>query len=334
MATDLTNWQSQSAKSIKDIATLLNYLDIDATQANIPTSTLDFPLRVPMSYINRMEKNNINDPLLKQILPINAEYYPQPGFSKDPVGDLKSIKSSGIIQKYQGRYLLITTSVCAIHCRYCFRRHFPYADHRFNVKQLDNDFKTIQQNQSIREIILSGGDPLSLSEKKLHYISDHLNQINHIKTLRIHTRLPVVIPERINRQFINWLKTINQKIVIVFHFNHPNEINNDVKERVQRLAPISPLLLNQSVLLKGINDNANTLIRLSEKLVEMNVLPYYLHLLDKVQGAAHFDVDGRTATQIHQQLMTHLPGYLVPKLVHEQPGYPYKKPLFLHSHDQ
>ncbi len=315
-------WQQQYKDSITSIDTLCNALDIQHNQLPLSISAYQqFPLRVPWSYVQRMQKSNPQDPLLLQILPHKHEENVVSGFSKDPVGDLQSITSPGLLQKYNGRALLLATSCCAIHCRYCFRRHFPYSLHNPRNDAWQQAINEITKDMSIKEVILSGGDPLVLHENELSKLFSKFESISHIERLRIHTRLPVVIPARINKEFIRLLNKTKLKIVIVLHINHAQELDIQLKNKLRDLSSTRCTLLNQSVLLRNINDKSDTLIQLSEALFQASVLPYYLHLLDKVQGAAHFEVCETQARKIMREVASKLPGYLVPKLVKEEAGY-------------
>lgn len=315
-----TRWQTVLANAIREPAELLQYL-------NLPKSLLKgaiaanatFSLRAPLGYCQRIEKGNPNDPLLRQILPLDAELIEDQDFMLDPVGDLSAMEAPGLLHKYHGRVLLITTAACAVHCRYCFRRHFPYQENRAEQNwQTAIDY--IRDHSEINEVILSGGDPLSLTESKLQNLTDKLRRIPHIKTLRLHTRQPIVLPERIDQEFLTWLDSLPWKIVIVLHCNHANEIDAAVATALQKLQQHNVILLNQSVLLAGVNDNSDVLVDLSEKLFSHHVLPYYLHQLDKVQGAKHFAVSRVKALQLIKEIQSRLPGYLVPKLVEENIG--------------
>lgn len=257
--------------------------------------------------------------MLRQILPLDAELIEDQHFKLDPVGDLAAMEAPGLLHKYHGRVLIITTAACAVHCRYCFRRHFPYQENRAEQSwQAAVDY--IRENSGIHEVILSGGDPLSLTESKLKNLTDKLLNIPHVKTLRLHTRQPIVLPERINSDFLNWLDSLPWKIVIVLHCNHANEIDVTVAAALQKLQQQQVTLLNQSVLLAGVNDGTEVLINLSKKLFHHHVLPYYLHQLDKVQGAKHFAVSEAKALKLIKEIRQYLPGYLVPKLVKENAG--------------
>ncbi len=315
------SWQHEYKSSVSNFEELCDLLNIRLDQLPISLSSHNqFPLRVPKSYIQRMEKSNPNDPLLLQILPIINEQQIVKGFTKDPVGDLQSIKSTGLLQKYEGRALLLATSRCAIHCRYCFRRHFPYSEQNPRHDAWQQALNELENDTSIHEVILSGGDPLVLSDSQLKSLVKKIEAIRHIKRLRIHTRLPVVIPNRICDEMLDWITHTNLKIIVVLHINHAQEINQEFIIKIQQLAKTQCTLLNQSVLLKNINDNSTCLINLSEALFANKILPYYLHTLDKVEGAAHFDVSETRARKLMQEIANQLPGYMVPKLVKEMPG--------------
>jgi len=284
-------------------------------------------MRVPHSFAQRMKKGDPGDPLLNQVLPKKIEYNASVGFTTDPVGDSLAMPAPGLLHKYHGRVLLVATGACAIHCRYCFRKHFPYSSAKPNAQDWRQTLDYIASDTSIKEVILSGGDPLTLSDARLASLIKKLEKIGHLERLRIHTRLPIVLPERIDQNLIDWLGGTRFATIIVIHANHPNEIDQEVIDGLERLMTARVTLLNQSVLLKDINDHVEILATLSEKLFEAGVLPYYLHQLDKVQGAAHFEVSDEEASRIHQQLMAKLPGYLVPRLVREQAGQAYKTPI-------
>lgn len=319
MSTYLSNWQTELATAFSKPADLLKYLRIDPSSFS-HFAQLDFAMRVPLSYAACMEKGNLNDPLLKQVLPINDELTSPPDYQQDPVGDLSALTENCIIHKYHGRVLLICTGGCAINCRFCFRRNFPYADVQLNKQKEATALRYIQNNPSISEIILSGGDPLLLSNQRLKELIGKFCKISHLKRIRIHTRIPIVLPSRITDNLLAILQNSPLPIIIVCHCNHANELSKQVIETCLNLKHKNISLLNQSVLLKGINDNCQTLQQLSEQLFSSGILPYYLHLLDKAKGTAHFEVEQSDAIKIHQQLQAVLPGYLVPKLVKEQAG--------------
>jgi EF-P beta-lysylation protein EpmB len=318
-------WQSQLARAITDPAELLAAVGLGeewlpAAQA----AARLFPLRVPREFVARMRHGDPHDPLLRQVLPLAEECLTAEGFGTDPVGDLDAMAVPGVLHKYQGRVLLTVTGACAVHCRYCFRRHFPYTDANPAVDQWHAALEYIAGDDSITEVILSGGDPLSMSDRRLADLARRLEAIPHLRRLRLHTRLPVVLPERVNDELLDWLGGTRFKTVIVVHANHANEIDSSVIAALAGLKASGAELLNQSVLLRGVNDNTETLMALSEKLFEAGVLPYYLHLLDKVQGAAHFEVEETAARRLMAELNRQLPGYLVPRLVREIPGAPGK----------
>lgn len=282
---------------------------------------------VPRGYAALMEPGNPNDPLLRQVLPVAAEGEIHPGFSADPVGDTTAALAPGLLQKYRGRALLISTPACAIHCRYCFRRHYPYADAALGTGGEAAAIAAIAADPTITEVILSGGDPLMLDDETLAPLIHALSAIPHLDRLRIHTRLPVVLPERVTSALCRLLAGTRFKIVVVIHANHPRELSEAAAQALDRLRGVGAVLLNQSVLLRGINDAPDTLGGLSERLFRCGVLPYYLHLLDRVQGAAHFEVQEREARQLMSALRLRLPGYLVPRLVREEAGTGTKIPI-------
>lgn len=313
-----------------DLQTLCDYLQLSPESLNFsPEAAKQFPLRVPKSFVSRIEKGNLHDPLLRQILPIADELKIYDGFSNDPVGDLQAVKQIGVLHKYYGRVLLISTGACAIHCRYCFRRDFPYNDLQLSKQQENQAIQAIAEDKTIEEVILSGGDPLVLNDARLAILFEKLNDISTIKRIRIHTRLPIVQPERITQELLDILKKNTKKIVLVVHCNHANEIDNDVAKACEKLKSANVTLLNQSVLLQGVNDDATILCELSERLFEMGVLPYYLHFLDKAHGTAHFQVSKTTALEIMTTMQNRLSGYLVPKLVFEEAGLLSKQ--YLHA---
>ncbi len=315
------SWQIALSNAISDPKVLLNQLGLGEQLPAIDGDIIkQFPLRVPQSYINKMRYGDINDPLLRQVFPLIDEGFNAAHYVRDPVGDQLAISSPGILQKYHGRALLLTTGACAIHCRYCFRRHFPYGDSNPLASQWQTTLASLDDDPTINEVILSGGDPLSLTDNKLAALVNDLEQIPHIKRLRLHTRLPVVLPERIDQKLLEWISNTRLQVIMVIHANHANEIDQDVADVLDDLRTADCQLLNQSVLLKGINDDVTSLSTLSERLSDVNVLPYYLHLLDPVAGASHFDVADRLGIDLIEQLRTVLPGYLVPRLVREQQG--------------
>ncbi|PLY13341.1 MAG: EF-P beta-lysylation protein EpmB [Sedimenticola sp.] len=314
-------WQQSLAKAITSLEGLCQHLQIAPSELPFSWEAgQQFPMRVPVNYADLIEKNNPSDPLLLQILPSFQELNHDPAFQIDPVGDLSHHPVPGVIHKYNGRALIITTGACAIHCRYCFRRHFPYAESVAKRQQWLESLTYLQGHQEVNEVILSGGDPLSLSDQALQKLLSDLAEIGHLKRLRIHTRMPSVLPERITPEFLALLTGSRLSPVMVVHINHPRELSESARQALKAIKQTGTLLLNQSVLLRGVNDRSDTLVELSEALFQSDVLPYYLHLLDRVQGAAHFDVSRARALDLHTQVLANLPGFLVPRLVMEQKG--------------
>jgi EF-P beta-lysylation protein EpmB len=313
-------WQQQLANAFVAVDKLCAYLQI--SPQDLPFSeqaALNFPIRVPLSFASSMEKQNPFDPLLRQVLPVHDELLEYFGYDNDPVGDIAAEVMPGILHKYQGRALLINTGTCAIHCRYCFRRNFPYADHQLSHSKEIQALDYLRNDLTITEVILSGGDPLLLSDNRLKVLMMQLSAIDHVQRLRIHTRLPIVLPARINDSLLALFSEIDKQIVVVIHCNHANEINWQVGQTLNKLRKAGIFLLNQSVLLKDINDSADLLCRLSEKLFAYGVMPYYLHLLDRATGTGHFEVSESCAQSLMKKIQTALPGYLVPKLVKDKP---------------
>ncbi len=332
----LPEWQRALQSAFTRPADLLQYLQLDPRlpaldlPARRPAGGLGrrienvFPLRVPRGYAARMKKGDPRDPLFLQVWPAPEESADVAGFGRDAVGDLARLKGGGIIHKYDGRALVITTGACAIHCRFCFRRHFPYADALASRDHWREALAALAADRSISEVILSGGDPLSLTDDKLSELAEALEFLPHVRRLRVHTRQPVVLPERVDRPLLSWLARGRLQKIVVLHANHPQELDRDVAAATQALRAAGVTLLNQAVLLRGVNDSAEVLAKLSERLFESGVMPYYLHLLDRVQGTAHFEVGAQEGASIVRQLSDRLPGYLVPRLVREEPGAPAK----------
>jgi EF-P beta-lysylation protein EpmB len=315
------NWQQQLAEAFTSVDDLCNYLELNPV--DLPFS-LDanrlFSLRIPRAFARAIQKGDPFDPLLAQVLPISNELEAHRDYRHDPVGDITAAVIPGLLHKYEGRVLLINTGSCAIHCRYCFRRNFPYHDYQLSKQQIDKVILYIKANPSISEVILSGGDPLTLSDQRLQQLFVRFNDIPHLKRIRIHSRLPIVLPARITDDLINLFKQSDRRIIVVVHCNHPNELNTCTKLGLQKLKHANITLFNQSVLLKNVNDDPEILCQLSEKLFEHEVIPYYLHLLDKATGTAHFNVGKNDALAIYKQMQNRLPGYLLPKLVQEISG--------------
>jgi len=322
------SWQEILASTInssEELCRLLE-LDLEALPEGHPLLA-GFPVRVPVPYLSRIEKSNPDDPLLLQVFPSIQEARHVPGFSDLPLQESQVNPASGILHKYHGRALLLLTSACAIHCRYCFRRHFPYAQTIPGRQAWMESLDYLKEDTSIREVVFSGGDPLTLPDRSLAWFLDALADIDHIQTVRIHTRLPIMIPQRVTRTLCEILAKPSMRTMLVLHANHARELDGDVDLACQKLRNAGVTLLNQSVLLRGINDSVTALESLSERLFSAGVLPYYLHMLDRVNGAAHFDVDDNTASTLVRSLQQRLPGYLVPKLVREIPGQHSKIPV-------
>jgi EF-P beta-lysylation protein EpmB len=320
------DWRRELAEAVSDPHKLLSLLDLEHALGDSIVSRPAFRLRVPMAYIAKMQKGDIDDPLLRQVLPLLDENHA--GGVSDPVGDLDAMPVPGLLHKYHGRVLLLTTGACAVHCRYCFRRHFPYGDANPARDGWRQALDYIRDHSDIDEVILSGGDPLVLDNAKLGELLQQLERIPHLKWLRVHTRLPVVIPSRIDAPLLQLFSHSRFRITMVIHANHANELTQIEAEALRALSDTGVTLLNQSVLLKGVNDDANALTALSKSLYEVSVLPYYLHLLDPVRGAMHFDVPRNRATALLAQLRARLPGYLVPALAQEIAGADSKTVIF------
>jgi EF-P beta-lysylation protein EpmB len=320
-------WQQLWREAITQPRELLALLGLEELAAALAENDAGFALRVPRGFAARMRHGDANDPLLRQVLPLRAELAATPGFLLDAVGDLDARIGGGVLHKYAGRALLITTGSCAVNCRYCFRRHFPYGEETAAANRWRVAIAHIAADASIEEVILSGGDPLSLSTAKLAELTGALASIGHIKRLRIHTRLPIVLPERVDEELLAWLRGLPWPVAVVLHANHANELDAPVARACATLRACGVSLLNQSVLLRGVNDAAQVLSDLSERLFACGVLPYYLHQLDRVAGTAHFAVDDARARALIEDLRGRLAGYLVPRLVREVPGQPGKSAL-------
>ncbi len=318
------NWKLEWRDSFTQLGALLEFLQLDATafgEAHALDLAANFPLRVPLSFAKRMAKEDPYDPLLAQILPKMAERMIAKNFVSDPVNDLQNSPSPGLIHKYRSRVLLIAAGTCAVNCRYCFRREYPYADASLSASALAQAVRYLSTHPEINEVILSGGDPLALDNAKLARIADALLALPQIKRLRVHTRTPIVLPARIDTEFLRWVSSLKVPLVMVLHSNHANEWQDtSLLEAMRALKRADITLLNQAVLLRDVNDSANAQVALSEALFAAGVLPYYLNLLDPVAGSAHFEVSDAQAQQIYQQMATALPGFLLPKLVRDVSG--------------
>lgn len=321
-------WQTLWREAIDDPRELLSLLGLDALAGQVSEAAAkQFPLRVPRGFAARMRHGDAHDPLLRQVLPVLDEDRIVPGFELDAVGDLAARGAAGVIHKYDGRALLVATGSCAVHCRYCFRRHFPYGEETAAANRWREALDYLLADTTISEVLLSGGDPLSLGTAKLAEFTDALRKLPHIRRLRLHTRLPVVLPERADAPLLAWLRDLPWPTVIVIHANHANELDASTAQAMAALRAAGATLLNQSVLLHGVNDHPDSLAALSERLFEIGVLPYYLHQLDRVAGSAHFEVTDERARELVDRLHGRLPGYLVPRLVREIAGAPGKTAL-------
>ncbi|WP_310821234.1 EF-P beta-lysylation protein EpmB [Stratiformator vulcanicus] len=317
------------ARSIRDPAELLRRLDLsDELLPAAVRGATEFPLLIPEDYLKRMSPGDPLDPLLRQVLPLDEEFARAEGFVDDPVGDSAARQVDGLISKYPGRVLLVLTGSCAVHCRYCFRRHYPYESEPRQPRDWELALETIRRDSTIHEVILSGGDPLMLTDTRLAEFLAAIEEIPHLNRLRIHSRLPIVLPDRVTDELIAMLSKTRLTPIVVVHANHPNEIAGACSDSLGRLVRSGITTLNQAVLLKGVNDSAQSLIELSERLIDLGVMPYYLHQLDRVRGAAHFEVSESTGRKLVAQMRSKLPGYAVPQYVREIAGEASKTPLF------
>lgn len=323
MRDSIPGWQHILAEGFTSARQLLSFLQLPAHEGSVEAEK-QFRTRVPRGFAARMQPGNRHDPLLLQVLAVSDELVTSPGFVQDPLDEAASNAIPGLIHKYHGRVLLTVTGACAINCRYCFRRHFPYQENNPGRKGWKAVVDYIAADETIHEVIFSGGDPLLANDAILAPLIGQLSEIPHLQVLRIHTRIPVVLPERVDDGLIEVLDACRLKKVVVLHTNHPRELNEQVMHACRKLQATGCVLLNQSVLLAGINDNVETLAELSHGLFAFGVLPYYLHILDKVEGAVHFDVSTERALDIFRQLQSVLPGYLVPRLAREKAGEKHK----------
>ncbi|MCD7985605.1 MAG: EF-P beta-lysylation protein EpmB [Klebsiella quasipneumoniae] len=324
------DWITQLANVVTSPDELLRLLNVDADEKLLAGREARrlFPLRVPRAFIARMEKGNPDDPLLRQVLTAEEEFIVAPGYSTDPLEEQHSVVP-GLLHKYRNRALLLVKGGCAVNCRYCFRRHFPYAENQGTRRNWQTAMNYIAEHPQLDEIIFSGGDPLMAKDHELDWLMTQLEAIPHVKRLRIHSRLPIVIPARITETLASRFQHSSLQVILVNHVNHANEIDNEFRTAMAMLRQAGVTLLNQSVLLRGVNDNAQTLADLSNALFDAGVMPYYLHVLDRVQGAAHFMVNDDEAREIMRELLTLISGYMVPKLAREIGGEPSKTPLDL-----
>jgi EF-P beta-lysylation protein EpmB len=310
-------WQSLLKTNITSWETLVDFLQLLEVERSSVLKKSHFPLNLPRRLANKIRKGTLNDPLFRQFVPLTDENSATPGFNKDPVNESTFFKSEKLLQKYEGRALLVSTGACAMNCRFCFRRSFPYEKER---KKWDKELTILKNDPTITEVIVSGGDPLSLPNASLKELFDQLDTIDHLERIRLHSRFPLAFPERINTEFLEILKRSKKQIVFVLHSNHPREFDEEIFTSLKEMSKIGVLLLNQSVLLRGVNDSVETLKELFLLLINNGVLPYYLHQLDRVEGAAHFEVSQQEGLQLMSELANLLPGYALPKYVQEIPG--------------
>ncbi len=328
-ATDGLTWQQHMKVAVRSVQELRNRLDLASNLEDIGSTTAikaleSFPVFVPLPYLSRIEKGNAADPLLCQVLPTIDEDTIRPGYLRDPLQESAATRSPGMLQKYQGRVLLVTTGACAVNCRYCFRRHFPYEETPKSSTQWQDAIQQISFDESLEEVILSGGDPLTLVDETLGQLVAQIGAIPTIKRLRIHTRLPIMIPQRVTERLLEILSHSKKQVIMVIHANHANELDLPVEIGLAKLANAGVLLLNQSVLLQGVNNDAEVLFRLSQRLLECRVLPYYLHKNDPVVGTAQFEVSIERGVELIRIMREKLPGYAVPRFVQELAGEPNK----------
>ncbi len=325
---EVLDWRQELKVSVRTASQLLEAIELPADfRSGISGPETDFPVFAPWPYIRRMKKGDPRDPLLLQVLPRPEEARLEPGFSADAVGDLAAERAPGLIHKYQGRALLITTGACAVHCRYCFRRHFPYETAPRSLADWQPAIDVLRADATIEEVILSGGDPWTLVDDTLAALANELATIPHLKRLRIHTRLPIVIPQRVTDELIAATTGTRLTPIVVVHANHAREIDAAVEASLLKLARAGCVMLNQAVLLRGVNDSVEALADLSRRLLDCRVTPYYLHQLDRVQGAAHFEVPLERGQVLVDKLRPLLPGYLVPRYVREIAGETHKRVL-------
>lgn len=317
-------WKQILRNNVTNLSELVEILELSDEQKSFLLEKPKFALNIPRRLVDKMSKGTLDDPIFRQFVPLQKEQVSRLSFIKDPIGDCLSRKAPKLLHKYQGRVLLVCTSACAMHCRYCFRQHFDYD---VSNKIFEEELEVIRNDSSIHEVILSGGDPLSLDNRILSALISQISSIPHIKKVRFHSRFPVGIPERIDDSFLEILSTTPLQFVFVVHVNHSRELDKEVLTALKKLQCLGIPVLNQSVLLKGVNDSLEALMALSEKLTDHGIMPYYLHQLDRVEGASHFEVEEQKGKQLIAELGKCLPGYAVPRYVREIAGEPGKTPL-------
>lgn len=321
------DWRRSLAEAVRDPVQLLSRLGLTAVGTRLSAQSQRFPVLVPESFLKRMALGDINDPLLRQVLPLVDEDDDVPGFAIDALDEARFRKAPGLLRKYEGRALLVLTGACAVHCRYCFRRHYPYSQEPKRLDDWEPAFSAIEQDESIREVLLSGGDPLLLTDERLLAVVRRLESIPHLRRLRWHTRLPIVLPNRVTLEWLDLLTSSRLTPVVVVHANHPQELVADCALALRQLTQAGVVTFNQAVLLRGVNDSVEVLVQLSERLIDLGIKPYYLHQLDRVAGTAHFEVPEETGLNLIAELRKRLPGYAVPQYVREVPGEAFKVPL-------
>jgi len=315
------DWHQALSEAVRDPDELIDLMELpDALRAPARRTAQLFPLLVPRSFLDRIRRGDPHDPLLAQVLPLGIEDAPVAGFGSDPVGDTAARKAPGLLHKYHGRALLVATGACAVHCRYCFRRHYPYGDEPKRLADWESAFAAIAADTSLHEVILSGGDPLMLTDARLEAMCSRIGAIPHVRRLRLHTRLPIVVPERVTGRLLDILHAAGPTPIVVVHANHANELAGTCADALRRLVLGGITVLNQAVLLRGVNDSVAAQTALCESLVDLGVIPYYLHQLDRVAGAAHFEVAEEDGRELVAQLRRRLPGYAVPQYVRETAG--------------
>lgn len=321
------SWQAILRQNIRSLQELITLLELTSQEQTQLLQNSSFPINIPRRIVDKMKKRTLDDPLFRQFVPLQLETKKTPGFVTDPVQDCSFQKTGRLLQKYEGRVLIIATGSCAMNCRFCFRQNYPYEEISTSLMSYDEELSYISSRADIDEVILSGGDPLSNSNRQLEMLLSAVNAIPHVQRIRFHTRFPIGIPERLDDGFIDLLKKSRCQIIFVLHINHPNELDHDIIMALQKVKSAGAVLLSQTVLLQGVNDSATTLCELYKKLGNFGVTSYYLHQLDPIQGAQHFEVSKEIGLKIIEELQSKLPGYLVPKYVQEIPGKPSKTTL-------
>lgn len=317
MHRSIPSWRQIQRKNFTRLDQLAAFLELSDAQKEQLWERPRFALNLPLRLAEKIKKRTLDDPILRQFVPLQSERISPPEFKADPVGDLSARKCQKLLHKYEGRALLMPTKACAMHCRYCFRQNFPYETVEIGCEK---EIEAIGADKSLREIILSGGDPLSLSNESMRSLFSSLAACTHLKRIRFHTRFPIGIPERIDSELLSLFSAHPQQIVFIIHTNHPKELDPDVLAALRSIGKLGIPLLNQSVLLKGVNDEEETLLSLCQALVDAGILPYYLHLLDRVEGSAHFEVSVERGRELISYLQSRLSGYGVPRLVREEAG--------------